>query len=90
MLGTISAVAALAENAANAIADAIPDLSLATGLKAALETVFDPITDLLNDVEDALDFNIGIGFVSFNVLDVLKSIGDFAGFIVDEIGRAHV
>ncbi|ABV94496.1 hypothetical protein Dshi_2763 [Dinoroseobacter shibae DFL 12 = DSM 16493] len=88
VLGTISAVAALAENAANAIADAIPDLSLATGLKAALETVFDPITDLLNDVEDALDFNIGIGFVSFNVLDVLKSIGDFAGFIVDAVEAA--
>lgn len=82
VLGRISEVAALAETAANALASAMPSVSVASGLKSALEGVFDPITDLLNDVEDALS---GVSAFGVSALDVLDAIGDFAGFIVDAI-----
>ncbi|MEM1077407.1 MAG: hypothetical protein AAGI09_02670 [Pseudomonadota bacterium] len=82
VLNGISEVAALAETAADALAAAMPDTSVATGLKRALEKVFDPIADLLKDVEDALD---GIELFGFSALDVLNAISDFAGFIVDGI-----
>ncbi|WP_424969482.1 calcium-binding protein [Dinoroseobacter sp. S76] len=82
VLNGISEVAALAETAADALADAMPDTSVATGLKRALEKVFDPISNLLKDVEDALD---GIKLFGFSALDVLNAISDFAEFIVDGI-----
>lgn len=83
LMTPVDAAIANIQSTIQALDDLVPSVSsIRSTLDSAL-SVFNGAADIVESIEDALDINVNVGFFSFNVLDIIEDISDWASIVVN-------